>query len=317
MDVKAGQQSLDTEFIGSQYSGLFINTAMGWPLVPSVDLYAGGPAYPLSSLGVRLRAQPLDNLTLLAGVFDDNPPGGSFGDDSQVRGAEQSGTAFNLGTGTLAIAEIQYAIDQPAPGQMDYGHGGGGLPGLYKLGAWFDSGAFPDQRFDADGRSLADPDSSGNARLRRGDWSVYGVFDQMLWRPVPDGPRAVGVFARIMGAPGDRNLASFSIHAGITLKAPLPGRDDDSFGIGYGLAKISDRATELDSDQARFGNPGPVRSSESFIELTYQAQLAPWLALQPDFQYVFTPSGGIQDPDDPARRVGNEAVLGVRTAVTF
>ena len=257
------------------------------------------------------------NLTILAGVFDDNPPGGGFGDDSQVRGAEQSGTAFDLGTGALAIAEVQYAINQPSLGQMEYGRGGGGLPGAYKLGAWFDSGAFPDQRFDANGLSLANPESSGDPKLRRGDWSVYGVFDQMLWRPAADGPRAVGVFARIMGAPDDRNLASFSINGGITLKAPLPGRDNDSFGIGYGLAKISDRASALDSDQALFGHRVPVRSSESFIEVTYQAQLAPWLSLQPDFQYVFTPSGGVQDPDDPDRRIGNEAVFGVRTAVTF
>ncbi len=75
-DIKIGQQSLDQEFYGSAYSGLFINTMMGWPLIPSVNLYAGGPAYPLSSLGVRLRVQPIDNMTVLAGVFDDNPPGG-------------------------------------------------------------------------------------------------------------------------------------------------------------------------------------------------------------------------------------------------
>jgi len=52
-DLKLGQQSIDNEFIVSQYSGLFVNTMAGWPLIPSEDLYAGGPAYPLSSLGVR------------------------------------------------------------------------------------------------------------------------------------------------------------------------------------------------------------------------------------------------------------------------
>ena len=64
-DIKIGQQSLDQEFYGSAYSGLFINTMMGWPLIPSVNLYAGGPAYPLASLGVRLRVQPMDNMTVL------------------------------------------------------------------------------------------------------------------------------------------------------------------------------------------------------------------------------------------------------------
>ena len=41
----------------------------------------------------------------------------------------------------------------------------------------------------------------------------------------------------------------------------------------------------------------PIRSSESFIELTYQyAGHAGWLIVQPDFQYVFMPSGGIAEP---------------------
>ncbi len=319
LDVKAGQQSLDAEFIGSSGSGLFLNAAMGWPLIPSVDLYAGGPAYPLSSLGVRLRAQPIDNLIILTGAFDDNPPGGSFNDDSQVRGAEQSGTAFNVNTGALAIAEIQYAINQPSVGQMDKGSkSSSGLPGVYKLGAWFDSGAFADQCFDTNGLSRASPDNNGVAKVHRDNWSIYGVIDQMLWRPAADGPRAVSVFARLMGAPSDRNLANFSINAGLTFKAPLPSRDNDSFGIGYGLARISGNASQLDANRAAFkAGPSPIRSSESFIEVTYQAQLAPWLVLQPDFQYVFTPNGGIQDPIDPSQRIGNEAVFGIRTNVTF
>jgi porin len=49
-DVRLGQQSLDQEFMVSQGSSLFLNTMMGWPMLPSADLYAGGPGYPLSSL---------------------------------------------------------------------------------------------------------------------------------------------------------------------------------------------------------------------------------------------------------------------------
>ena len=317
MDVKVGQQSLDQEFIGSSYSGLFINTMMGWPLIPSVDLYAGGPAYPLSSPGIRLRVQPFNNLTMLAGVFDDNPPGGSFYDDSQVRGAEQAGTRFNTNTGALVFAEVQYAINQPALGELDRGEVKRGLPGVYKLGAWYDSGNFPDQRLDDTGLSLADPNSSGNPRFRRHNFSIYGVFDQMVWRPDPDEARSVGVFARLMGAPGDRNLASFSINTGIEMKAPFPGRDNDTIGLGYGLAKLSASAIKLDQDTNNFGTYTPVRSSESFIELTYQYAVAPWWTVQPDFQYVWTPGGGIANPLAPAKRVGNEAIFGLRTSVVF
>jgi porin len=316
LDVKVGQQSVDQEFIVSQGSGLFINTAMGWPLIPSVDLYAGGPAYPLSSLGVRVRAQPVANLTVLAGVFDDNPPGGPFLNDSQVRGAEQSGAKFNTGTGALFLSEAQYAINSPAPGQKD-GTAHSGLPGVYKLGFWYDTGRFFDQRYDVQRVSLADPSSSGTPRVRRHNFSVYGVFDQMIWRPDPDGPRSLGIFARLMGAPGDRNLADFSANAGIALKAPLPGRDNDSIGVGFGVAKISPSAIGLDQDTDRLSRPYPIRSSETFIEVTYQYQAAPWWLVQPDFQYVFTPGGGIPDPLRPGQRVGNEALFGLRTNIVF
>ena len=317
LDIKVGQQSLDQEFIGSQYSGLFINTMMGWPLIPSVDLYAGGPAYPLSSLGVRLRAQPLSNVTLLAGVFDDNPPGGSFYDDSQTRGAEQAGTKFNVNTGALIFGEVQYAVNQPAMGELDRGNTSRGLPGVYKLGGWFDTGRFPDQRLDNTGLSLADPNSTGVPRFRKNNYSIYGVFDQMIWRPDPDGSRAVGIFARLMGAPGDRNLVSFSVNGGIELKAPFKDRDNDTVGLGFGVAKLSPSAIKLDQDQNSFGTATPVRSSETFIELTYQYAVAPWWQVQPDFQYVWTPGGGIANPLVPAKRIGNEAILGVRTSVVF
>ncbi len=317
VDVKIGQQSLDQEFIGSQYSGLFINTMMGWPLIPSYDLYAGGPAYPLSSLGVRLRVQPINNVTVLAGIFDDNPPGGPFNDDSQVRGSEQAGTRFNLQTGALIFGEVQYAINQPAIGELDRADTKRGLPGVYKLGGWYDTGKFPDQRIDTTGLSLADPNSNGIARSRKNNFSIYGVFDQMIWRPDPDEARAIGIFARLMGSPGDRNLISFSVNGGIEMKAPFEGRDNDSVGLGFGVGRLSNSAIKLDRDQNAFGNAKPVRSSETFIELTYQYSVAPWWQVQPDFQYVWTPGGGITNPLNPAKRIGNETIFGVRSSVVF
>jgi porin len=317
-DVKLGQQSVDQEFLVSTYSSLFLNTMMGWPIVPSADLYAGGPAYPLSSLGVRLRDHPTNALTVLGGVFQDNPPGGPFNDDSQLRGSTRWGGNFNLRTGALIIGEIQYALNQPALGQMAYGNQAAGLAGTYKLGFWYDTAAFADQRFDNTGLSLANPASNGTPRMHQGNFSFYAVADQAVWQPDPQGPRSIGVFARLMGAPADRNLVSFGVNAGLDLKAPLPGRDDDTFGVGFGVAKVSGVASALDSDTGFFtGTPYPVRGSETFIEVTYQYQIAPWWQMQPDFQYIFMPSGGIPDPLDPGRRIGNEAVFGLRTNVTF
>lgn len=305
LDLKLGLQSLDQDFLTSTGAAVFINTAMGWPILPSVDLYAGGPAYPLSSLGVRLRAHPTDAITVLAGVFQDNPPGGPFNNDSEVRGSSRWGGNFSLRTGALAIGEIQYALNPPpADDAPDEAKQAVGLPGTYKLGAYFDTADFPNY-------------ASAAGTIHQ-NHSIYGVADQMIWRPDPTGPRSVSVFLRILGAPGDRNLVDLNINAGILLKAPLPGRDDDSFGIGYGLTRIGGGARAADRLAATVATlPYPIRSNESFMEVTYQAQIAPWLQIQPDFQYVFRPSGGIPNPASPGKRIGDETIFGLRTAITF
>jgi len=85
-----------------------------------------------------------------------------------------------------------------------------------------------------------------------------------------------------------------------------------------GFAKVGDHATGLDSDTAFYSSTfHPVRSSETFIEATYQYQLTTWCQLQPDFQYVFNPGGGIANPNAPGQRVKNEVVLGLRMNVLF
>jgi porin len=61
----------------------------------------------------------------------------------------------------------------------------------------------------------------------------------------------------------------------------------------------------------------PVRSGETFVELTYQYQVKPWLQLQPDLQYVFNPGAGLANPNDPTQRINNELVLGVRANILF
>ncbi len=324
-DIKVGQQSLDQEFIISAGAGAFANAEFGWPALPSYDLYAGGASYPLASLGVRLRGNA-GPFTALAGVFDDNPEGGPFDDDPQT--LDPSGTLFSLNTGALFIAELQYALNAPSVGDTVTSQApsprGIGLAGLYKLGVWLDSGSFPDQRYDHSGGLRADPSSDGVPRMRRHNFSVYGIVDQTIWKPGPNGPRTLSVFARLMGAPGDRNLIDFAANLGLVLHDPLPGRDGDTLGLAGGFTKIGRNALRFDQDARSVAQqvPGggaysPLRSSESYLELTYQYAYTGWLTLQPDAQYIFTPGGGIADPIEPDRRVSNELVLGVRATLIF
>jgi porin len=302
MDLKIGQISIDGDFIVNPSTGLFLNTMASWPAVISYDTYDGGPVTPFAAPGVRLQYQE-DGRSYLAGVFNDNPTGSSSADMMQDH--DQSGVRFNLNTGALFLAEFQQAVTMP-----------GGLAGVYKLGFWYDTAKFPDQRLGTDRLSLADPASNGSPLQRRGNESVYAVMDQTVWQA--GAARHVNVFATVMGSPGPQSLLSFSGTGGVTLIDPLPGRDNDSAGVDFGVTRVSDAAQAFARDTARFsGLPVPARSFEYLVEVTYLAQMTPWLSLQPDLQYVVNPGGGVPDPADPAQRLRNELVVSARATVVF
>jgi porin len=316
LDVKIGQQSLDQEFMVSQNAGLFVNTMFGWPMLPSADLPGGGPAYPLSAPGVRLRARPINSLTLLVGLFNGSPAVNNTGDPQRQN---PSGTSFPVNGGALAIAELQYSF--PALGNMVYTGRSDTLAGVYRLGFWYDTENFADLQYDNHGVSLANPASTGPPARHDGDYAIYAVMDQMIWRDPTDedGDRAINFFARVMGTPEeDRNLIDFSMNAGLTFHEPIYHRDDDTCGVGMGLAKVGSHAAGLDRDTGFYtGAYYPVRSDETYVEATYQYQLTPWCQIQPDFQYVFNPGGGILNPNFPGQRVKDEAVIGLRLNVLF
>ncbi len=148
-------------------------------------------------------------------------------------------------------------------------------------------------------------------RVAAATTSVYVVADQMVWHRSADDPQSVGIFVRAMGAPGDRNLVDLGMNAGVSLKAPFRGRDNDVVGLAVGYAKIGSHAQDLASDTASPTTPDyPSRSAETVLEATYQCQVAPWWQLQADVQYTFRPAGGIPNPENPSQRIGNEAVVG-------
>jgi porin len=317
LDIKIGQQSLDQEFIVSQNASYFINTMFGWPMLPSADLPGGGPAYPLSALGVRLRARPIDPLTFLVGVFNGSPVSNNSFNSGDPQVQNPSGTSFPLNGGALVIAEMQYSY--PSLGTMLYAGQSEPLARTYKLGFYYDTESFADQQFDTSGVSLANPASNGLPMSHRGNYGIYAVADQLVWVDPREGDRTINLFARVMGAPqADRNLITFSMNAGLTFHEPFLHRDDDTFGIGMGFAKVSGSAAALDKATAFYTDSYvPTRGTETYVEITYQYQVTPWWQLQPDIQYVFTPGGGIANPNAPTQRVGNELVLGLRTNVLF
>ena len=299
--LRIGQQTIGTDFFNPEPARLFVNATFGWPTQPSLDLPSGGPAYPLATPAVRLRIDPQDGVTMFLALFNGDPTGAGVG-GSQLRDA--SGTAFRTSDGAWLVGEIRY---NPEDSDKNV---------TYKLGAWYNSERFRDLRIDRNGNSLASPGSNGQQRLHNGNYTLYVNVDQPVLINEEEHTR-LAVFARAGVVPGDRNLIDIYADAGITYNGPF-GRADDQIGLALAYAKVSDAARGFDADVVRFtGAPMPLRSGELVLELTYKFQITPWWQLQPDFQYIFNPGGGLPDPSAPTRRIGDAAVLGVRTAITF
>jgi porin len=318
LDIKIGQQSLDQEFMVNANGAYLINTMFGWATVPSYDFPGGGPAYPLSALGVRARYRPIDSLTILTGVFNGSPsPSGGVCCSGDPQQQNPSGTSFPLNGGVLLIAEAQYSY--PSLGTMLYANQSEPLSRVYKVGAWYNSESFADQQFDNTGLSLANPASNGMPLAHHGQYGFYATADQMVWIDPTESDRNINIFGRVLWAPqADRNLITFSMNAGVTFHEPFLHRDDDTFAIGMGYAKVSSAAAGLDQATAAFsGTFTPTRGGETYLEVSYTYQMAPWWQLQPDMQYVFNPGGGVANPNNPTQRVGNEFVLGLRTNILF
>jgi porin len=59
------------------------------------------------------------------------------------------------------------------------------MAGLYKLGGWYAATSFPDVQFGLTATgvpvTLVSP-SSVSALDHQGNWRIYGIADQMVWR---------------------------------------------------------------------------------------------------------------------------------------
>ena len=98
-----------------------------------------------------------------------------------------------------------------------------GLDGKFEIGGWRHLGTFTDERFDANGLSLADP-TAVKAATRRGDYGLYAVFEQKFYRVGKDDDRGIGIFARASHSPPDQNLIDLYADAGVE----FVGLDDRS-----------------------------------------------------------------------------------------
>lgn len=306
--VRFGQLAADAEFFISDNS-TFLMTS-DWPSITAQNLPSGGPAYPLSTPGVRLKFEPHKQLTFLAALFNGDPSGPGP-EDPQIK--NRYGLNFRVQDPPLLMGEAQYRYNQDKDAK--------GLAGIWRIGFWHHFGEFDSQRFDSNGLSLANPLSTGIAAKLRGTSGLYGVVDHQLYRPAGgDKDSGISMFSRVGISTPDRNPVEFYLDGGIIFAGMLPGRPDDKIAATFLYSRISRDAAALDRDAIFFsGMPQPIRDYELNLALVYHAQIVPGWTIQPAFHYVWHPGGHVPDPNAavPITPIKDAAVLAVRSVITY
>ncbi len=161
------------------------------------------------------------------------------------------------GTGiTLTIGELEY----------DYALCDGLLPGKIDGGVGYVSAG-------QIGPGLDEPQS----------WAVHADFEQVLWRENwhdPANEQGLAMFLQY-GTSYDQVLIEFPEYfgAGMIYRGLVPGRDEDVVGVAFARSRLSFGGTEV----------------ETVTEVFYKAAVRPGFAVQPDLQYITSPSGLYRD----------------------
>lgn len=213
------------------------------------------PVYPVAALGFLTEWQVNEQYELQLGIYDGNTGG--------ERGNRRSSNT-RLGTDDGAAILLEGARTHDIAGRA----------GTVKLGAGWNTG-------------LTTDNATGNPV--HGNGHFYGMLDQTL---VPgrgkDAPDRLTFFTRIGRAiyPG-RSMVDFTVDVGVTGSG---FRQADQWGLVMTRSSFSRSFVA-----ATNAGGGYSTSGETALELTYKAQLNPWLAVQPTLQHIINPQSGSPD----------------------
>jgi porin len=219
---------------------------------------------------------------------------GRYNGDPGIKDGDRHGVDFTLRGPLFLIGEVGY--------RRNCGKDAPGLPGIVKLGAYFNG-----VRAEVFDSGLAGrPADTVQAR-----YGFYLVGDQALVRwGDPAEKRHLGAFAAIVCAPDQRvNTVPYFFDAGLVAYGFLPSRPRDfaSFGAAYGSYSSDLRRAE---EVQTLTNPSiAVQSWEMTLELNYGCTIRPGLLVQPGLQYLINPGGN--------KSVPNALAVGMNVVVNF
>ena len=186
------------------------------------------------------------------------------GDPNDPRGTH---IKLDKGDGTLSIVELGY--NSSVEGKSF---------NKTALGFW---------RYSAHAPDLV----NGNPRL---DLGYYLLAERTLRAEQNDPAQGLSGFVRFGTVNKNAYQADWSGSLGLRYQGLFDGRDDDTAGVAVTTSHASNKYRQLNASDL----------SETVVEISYRAQLQPWLAAQPMVQRIYNPNMDTT--------LGNASVIGVR-----
>jgi porin len=112
-------------------------------------------------------------------------------------------------------------------------------------------------------------------------WSIDYAFDQYLWQPADDAKHGIGVFFSFGASDGNPNPIKYAFLAGIGGKGVVPGRPEDSFGLGFARTQFSSAFIPLVRQTLNLG-----LDREGAFEAYYNLAITSWLSATADLQII-------------------------------
>jgi len=294
-----------TEFYGdyhTQFLNSGLNFSMALGLVP-MSAYGGGivilPTKNITLMSIALdpSGTPMDNditkafkdgvMLLNAASFTINPFG-LVGHQS-LTGTWSNKSHFSLDQSPTNIGNM--LLQSRFPRLADPGRH------LYRMLEKY----FPE---------LLDPIEPANTKDNT--WSVVYSFDQYLWQPEGDSKRGIGLFFSFGATDGNPNPIKYTYTLGIGGKGVIPGRLNDSFGIGWSRSQISDQLVPLLRDTFDLG-----LNHEDAIEIYYTAAITPWFNVSPNLQIIKSALNKALNSDDELVNIDTSVIPSIRMNILF
>ena len=248
--------------------------------------------WPTSQWAARVKYHSSNDSYLQLGVYQVNP---KYVDDDYAR---HNGWKPNNPSGTTGALIPLEAGWQPR---------WRGLPGIYKIGAWYNTSNGDDLYLDVNRNARG---LTGLEPLERsGQYGAYLSLQQQVTGSANG--RGATVFLNFTQA--DRNTAQLDrqLAIGVQYKGPFEQRPQDSLGLAVGATHNNERyADYVSQNNVRTGGNTVAGGSYEYVgELYYAWTPVPSVSVRPNVQYIRHPGGTTRNDD--------AFVIGLKTLVAF